>query len=136
MQRTCPKTVKNYLAWKPHLPPLSVYTPAVYTARPAFRTCRKCGGTCARCRHVDFACQAAFGAAYRLPARFLKPRRRLDAQARTWSPAAERPGGSDNPAGVQFAEQPFDYPVPDPAVEALVNHVPVAVFLKILIWQT
>ena len=38
-------------------------------------------------------------------------------------------GSFDNPVGVQLAEQPFDYPVLDPAVEALVNHVPIAVFL-------
>ena len=41
----------------------------------------------------------------------------------------DRPGGFDNPVGVQLAEQPFDYPILDPAVEALVNHVPIAVFL-------
>gem|GEM_PF-3549509 len=34
-----------------------------------------------------------------------------------------------NPVGAQLAEQPFDYPVLDPAVEALVDYVPLAVFL-------
>jgi len=39
------------------------------------------------------------------------------------------PGVSDDPVGVQFAEQPFHYPALDPTVETLVNHVPLAVFL-------
>ncbi|MCL2228118.1 MAG: hypothetical protein FWB97_10950 [Oscillospiraceae bacterium] len=39
-------------------------------------------------------------------------------------------GGFDDPVGVQFAEQPFDYPVLDPAVEMLVDRVPFAVFLR------
>jgi len=42
----------------------------------------------------------------------------------------ERTGSLDDSVGVQLAEQPFDYPVLDPAVEALVNHVPIAVFLR------
>jgi len=41
----------------------------------------------------------------------------------------DRPGAFGNPAGVQLAEQPVDYPVPDPAAEVLVNYVPAAVFL-------
>jgi len=38
--------------------------------------------------------------------------------------------GFGNPVGVQLAEQPFDYPVLDPAVETFVDYVLVAVFLR------
>jgi len=76
---------------------------------------------------VDFAGQTALGTSDWLPAVFKAP---AGVRVHRHGHGVQRQDGLGDPVGVQLTEQPVDYPVLDPAVETLVDYVPVAVFLR------